>query len=176
MHSQEQSTVVSQNQRLKRELQDAHSRVQELEQMLSAKTIENIQLLMENEDLLAALDLANTKERMNNDIYSRHAAQETELKEEIQRLKLELAELQAAHLKPISIHSPGQESTPELDSGLYYVCQHVDILQSSMCHATFNSPEVCGLTHCNSQYYSCHLQEVIDHALHEHYSELLTLI
>lgn len=68
--SLEQSVALTQNKELMQELQEARARLQELEQTLSAKSVENIQLQTENEDLSAALGAANSTveecRRLNN--------------------------------------------------------------------------------------------------------------
>ncbi|KAH9937261.1 uncharacterized protein B0H18DRAFT_192191 [Fomitopsis serialis] len=58
--SQSLSVALTQNKELMQELQEARARLQELEQTLSAKSVENIQLQTENEDLSAALGAANS--------------------------------------------------------------------------------------------------------------------
>ncbi|KZT75049.1 hypothetical protein DAEQUDRAFT_720259 [Daedalea quercina L-15889] len=138
------------------ELSVAQSQLSEGLSLIKGMYEERIKRIQEEADKWKSLCevLAEKDERTNDDI-RRRAAEEPELREEVRRLQMEVAELRAAKLTCVPL---APEPTPGLDSGVFYVCQFVDVPKSCMCNATFESPE-----------------EVEDHALREHYPELLGL-
>ena len=80
------------------------------------------------------------KDELTTDDVRRRAAEAPELREEVERLRLEVAELRAA--KPVPALSLPQELTPESGEDVVYICQYVDVPNACVCNATFNSPEV----------------------------------
>lgn len=80
------------------------------------------------------------KDERTSDEVRRRAAEAPELRTEVERLKLEVAELQAA--RPASVPLSHHEPTPPPEADTFYICQYVDVPNACICNEPFESAQV----------------------------------
>ena len=135
------SEMKAKDSALEEELTVAKSQLSEGLSLLKGMYEERIKRTqVEVEKWKSLCKLLTEKDERTNDEVRRRAAEAPELQEEVERLRLELAELRAA--KPAPVPSAPQKPISESDEDVVYVCQYVDVPNAYICNATFESPEV----------------------------------
>lgn len=138
------SEMTAKSSALEEELGVAKSQLSEGLSLLKGMYEERVkQTQIEVEKWKGLCKVITEKDERTNDEVRRRAAEAPELREEVERLRLEVAELRAAKPAPVSLSHHEPIPQPEVDA--FYICQYVDVPNACICNEAFESFKVSNI-------------------------------